>query len=248
MSEWWESFFDENFLEYAFPRISRRVTMRDVRFIEKALALKKRASILDVCCGIGRHAVELARRGYRVTGVDVNERYLEIAAARARRRKVRPIFDRSDMRKMPYRDEFDAAVLMWTSFGYFEDEKDDLKSLRAIRRALRPGGKFLIDLINRDWLVKNFQSHSWAEVKEGFVLEHREFDPARSRLNSEWVFVGKGSGGVERKNITLRIYSLHELLGLMESAGFAVAAVFGDRDNLMPTPDHRMLGILAWKR
>jgi SAM-dependent methyltransferase len=152
------------------------------------------------------------------------------------------------MRKLRYRNEFDAAILMWTSFGYFENEKDDLRGLRAIRRALRPGGKFIIELINRDWLIRNFQPHSWAELKEGFMLERRELDSAKSRMNSEWIFVRKKGNEIERKVINLRIYSLHELLDVLERAGFEAAGIFGDQKNVMPTPDHRMLSILAVKR
>lgn len=248
MSEWWQSFFDEYFLQYAFPRIKRSRTLRDVRFIVKTLAPKKRANILDVCCGTGRHSIELAARGYSVTGVDVSGDYLKIAAARARRRKVRLDLKECDMRKMPYREEFDAALLMWTSFGYFENEKDDLKALRTISRALRPGGKFIIDLINRDWLIKNFQPHSWMELKDGFMLERREFDPATSRMNSDWLFVHKDRNEIERKAITLRIYSLHELLDVLGRAGFEAAAIFGDKENVMPMPDHRMISIMARKK
>jgi SAM-dependent methyltransferase len=248
MSEWWQSFFDEYFLQYAFPRIRRRSTLRDVRFIEKALAPRKRARILDVCCGIGRHSVELASKGYRMTGVDVSDLYLKMAAARAKRRKVKVAFEKCDMRRLPYRGEFDAALLMWTSFGYFEDEKDDLKGLRSIARALRPNGKFIVDVINRDWLIKNFQPHSWLELKDGFMLERREFDSATSRMKSEWLFVHKGENKVERKQITLRVYSLHELMDVIDRAGMEPVAVFGDRENVMPAPDHRMLEVMAQKR
>ncbi len=245
MSEWWQSFFDEYFLRCAFPRIKRSSTMRDVRFIQKVLAPKKGARILDVCCGVGRHAIELAKSGYRVTGVDVTGRYLEVAAARARRRGVKLALERRDMRRLGYRSEFDAALLMWTSFGYFENEKDNMKSLRAIHKALRPGGKFIIDLINRDWLIRNFQEYGWMEAGKGFVLERRQFDPARSRMHSDWVYVGKNE--VERKEIDLRVYSLHELVEMLGQAGFGVVAMFGDKDNVMPTPEHRMLSLLACK-
>jgi SAM-dependent methyltransferase len=221
--------------------------MRDVRFIEKTQSPKKREKILDVCCGIGRHSVELAARGYRVTGVDVSDVYLEMAAARAKRRKVKVALEKFDMRKIPYRGEFDSALLMWTSFGYFENEKDDLRALRAISRALRPGGKFIIDVINRDWLIKNFQPHSWMELKDGFMLERREFNSATSRMNSEWLFVHKGSKKIERKAITLRVYSLHELTDVIGRAGMEPVALFGDRENVMPAPDHRMLEVLARK-
>jgi len=245
MSEWWQSFFDESFLIYSFPRIKRSRTLRDVRFIEKVLAPRRGARILDVCCGIGRHAIELAGKGYRVTGVDITGQYLEVAAARARRRKIKLALDRRDMRNLRYRDEFDAAILMWTSFGYFEDEKDNMKSLRAIYRALRPRGKFIIDVINRDWLIRDFQPYGWMEIGKEFMLERREFDPARSRMHSEWVYVGKDE--VERKETNLRVYSLHELLEMLERAGFTVAALFGDQENVMPMPEHRMLSILVHK-
>jgi len=245
MSEWWQSFFDESFLLYSFPRIKRSRTLRDVRFIEKVLAPRKNAKILDVCCGVGRHAIELAAKGYRVTGVDITAKYLEVAAARAGRRKVKLTLDRRDMRKLTYRGEFDAAILMWTSFGYFENEKDNMKSLRAIQRALRPGGKFVLDLINRDWLIRNFQPFGWMETGKDFMLERRQFDPARSRMYSEWVYVGKGE--VRRKETNLRVYSLHELVEMLGRAGFTVAALFGDQENVMPMPEHRMLSILAQK-
>ena len=246
MSEWWQSFFDDYFLLYSFPRIKRSRTLRDVRFIEKALSPKKGARILDVCCGIGRHAIELAAKGYRVTGVDISARYLEVAAARATRRKVKLALQRGDMRNLKYRGEFDAAILMWTSFGYFENERDNMKSLRAIHRALRSGGRFLIDLINRDWLILNFQPYGWVEAGEDFVLERRHYDPALSRMHSEWVCVSDGK--VERKHTNLRVYSLHELLEMLERAGFTVEAAFGDKENVMPMPEHRMLGVLARKR
>jgi SAM-dependent methyltransferase len=244
MAEWWQSFFDDYFLESGFGFIKRRRTLKDIRFIEKTLAVKRGARILDVCCGVGRHAIELAKRGYRVTGVDVTAGYLEIAAARAKRRKVKIELVERDMRKINFRREFDAAICMWTSFGYFESEDDNLRTLRAIRRTLRPGGKFLLDLINRDWLIRNFQEYGWLETGKGFVLERRHFDAARSRINSEWIHVG--ADDVERRNISLRVYSLHELTGLLERAGFRIGAAFGDRKNLMPTPEQRMLSILAY--
>lgn len=245
MAEWWQTFFDEYYLDAGFSQMKRRVTLRDLRFIERVLALKKGAKILDVCCGIGRHAVELAARGYRVTGVDYVEKYLEAAGMRAKRRQVKVDFRRCDMRNIRYRDEFHAAICMWTSFGYFEKESDSLKGLRAIRRALKPGGKFLLDLINRDWLIKNFQPYGHMQTDKGFVLERREFDPARSRIVSEWTYV-RGAE-VARRKIDLRIYSVHELTGLLERAGFKVAALFGDRKNVMPMPEHRILSVLCRK-
>ena len=103
MAEWWEGFFDERYLKVGFAPISARKTLADTRFIAKVLSLRKGAKILDVCCGIGRHVIELASIGYRVTGVDLSDAYLKIAAERARKRKQRVTFERGDIRKLPHR-------------------------------------------------------------------------------------------------------------------------------------------------
>ena len=94
-------------------------------------------------------------------------------------------FERHDMRKLPYRCRFDGAISMWTSFGYFETEADNLKTLKRINRSLNPGGRFLIELINRDWLIANFEPLGWSKIEKGYVLEKRRIDARTSRLTAE---------------------------------------------------------------
>ena len=245
MSEWWQTFFDDGYLVAGFGPIKRRRTLADIRFIRKALSPKKGSSVIDVCCGVGRHALELARLGYRVTGVDLSEAYIQVARQLAKKRGLKAAFEAYDMRKLPFEARFDSAISMWTSFGYFENDADDLKALRRVYRALKPGGKFLIELINRDWLIVNFEAVGWHEIPGGYVLEKRTLDALSSRLNAEWIYMRKES--VARKRLSLRLYSVHELVALLERAGFKLDALFGDRVNRTPTWHDRMTVALVRK-
>ncbi len=246
MGEWWETFFDDAWLKAGFGLVTRSRTLSDVRFITKVLSLEKKSRVLDVCCGTGRHAIELARLGYNVTGADLTRQYLAVARERARRRGVRISFELQDMRHLPYKAEFDAAICMWTSFGYFEKEADNLKALKAVNRALKPGGRFLIEVVNRDWTIVNFEATGWYKVAGGYVLEKRNLDTLRSRINSEWTYTN--GGRAVTKNLSLRVYSPHELVDLLGRAGFRLNALFGDKQARTPTWEHRMTAVLARKQ
>jgi SAM-dependent methyltransferase len=243
VSEWWQTFFDEDYLVTGFRQINRRKTLSDIRFIRRTLPLRKGSRILDVCCGIGRHALELSKLGYRVTGVDYSQSYIEIARKQARKRGLRTVFEQCDMRTLPYRSAFDSAICMWTSFGYFDDESDNLATLKRIHRSLKPGGRFLVELINRDWLLANFEPLGWRETKKGYVLERRQMDILRSRLDSEWIHTDGSE--TSRKHLSLRVYSVHELVGLLADAGFKMEKIFGDRQEGTPTWRHRMNAALV---
>ena len=118
--EWWKEYFDEDYFKiYGFRE---EQTQHEVRFIEDVLALAKGNEVLDLCCGHGWHAVELAERGYAVTGLDLSEYYLKIAEERAEQAGVRIRFIHSDMRETPFEEAFDAVINLFTSFGYFEKE------------------------------------------------------------------------------------------------------------------------------
>jgi SAM-dependent methyltransferase len=243
VSEWWQTFFDDDYMDTAFRQIKRSRTLRDVRFIRNHLALRRGSRVLDVCCGIGRHALELSKLGCRVTGVDYSESYLKTARERARKRKIKTVFEQLDMRRLPYRSAFDAAICMWTSFGYFDRQSDDLATLKGIHRSLKPGGKFLIELINRDWLIWNFEPFGWHETGNGYVLEKRHLDLLTSRLKAEWIYTHGNE--TSRRHLSLRIYSVHELVDLLGAAGFKLDKLFGDRQEGTPNWRHRMNAALV---
>src|SRR3989449_2744060 len=143
---WFEDFFGSDYLiRYVHPE-----TPSQVEAIDKILHLRKGGRILDVACGAGRHTIELAKRGYRVTGFDLSAPLLAEARKAARTAGVKPTFVQGDIRRLPYRNAFDAASSMFTSFGYFDLPAGDRQGLRGVDRALRRREKFLVELFNRD--------------------------------------------------------------------------------------------------
>src|SRR5262249_22839496 len=138
-------------------------TRQEIRGLLQLMPFWPGARILDVPCGFGRHSIELARRGFRVTGVDISPKLLRTARRNAAVRGVQVEFRRADMRELAYRNRFDAVLNLFTSFGYFGDV-GDLWFLRTLRRALRPGGWLILHLINRDWVVRNFRSRERARL------------------------------------------------------------------------------------
>lgn len=156
LKNWWSHAFEKGI----YPLKSliedpkwRKKTGQEIAFLRRILRLPRRSHILDVGCGVGRHAVELAKLGYDVTGVDISSRYLAEARRRARKQRVHAHFIRGDMRRLDFNKTFDAAINLFTSFGYFPSPSDDLKVLRGVCRALKPGGLFLYHPLKSPRLV-----------------------------------------------------------------------------------------------
>lgn len=177
--EWWEEVFDESYGKHFLEPFEEKAE-EEVGFIVKILALPKRARILDLCCGLGKHSLMLAERGYNITGVDFSKKYIDIARERARKKGVNADFIQGNMKTITFKEEFDAIINMFTSFGFFERDEDNLTVLKNVSNALKSGGKFLIDVINREWIIRHYHERDWREIKEGFLLENRRFDIARS--------------------------------------------------------------------
>jgi len=187
--------------------------------------LNKGSRFLDCPCGIGRISVPLARKGIRVTGVDVTRAYLDELAEAARRRKLPIKVVHSDMRRITFDREFDAAGNIWTSFGYFDKESDNQFVLNRFFRALKPGGKFMLHVTNRDWIIRNYTTVGLQEIDGIRVIDKRQFDSARSINVSEWIFLKNGHENTIRMD--LRLYSFHEVIAMMRKAGFADIEGFG---------------------
>src|SRR5204862_6427305 len=156
-------------------------TLREVEFISDALRVGPGAEILDIACGYGRHAIELVQRGYNVTGLDLSLPLLIRAADEAQKRALSVNFVHADMRGMAFEREFDGAYCMLTSFGYF-DEESNAKVAEGIARALKPGGRFLLDVVNRDYIVGDLPARIWWEGDGCVVLEEVEFNFNTSRI------------------------------------------------------------------
>ena len=228
---WFEGYFEAEWLDEIGTRIDPERTRDEVDFVVEKLGLEQGARVLDVGCGHGRHTLELARRGFRVTGIDLSPRSLELARAAADREGLEVELVRLDAREIVYEAEFDAAVNLFTSVvGYFDDERDDLRVLDAVARALRPGGSFFIDTINLLGLVRRYRASDWQELESGTVmLQRHEFDFSRGRNSAHWTFVREDGSRTELTH-SIRTYTPHELIAMLESAGLDVVGSWGGLD------------------
>ena len=221
---WYEEIFDEDFLR-TLPFMTPAQTAREVDFIRDALSVPAGGEVLDVGCGYGRHALELAQQGLQLTGLDLSLPMLIRAADHAQKRGLAVNFVHADMREMTYNGQFDAAYCVLSSFGYF-DEETNLRVATAICRALKPGGRFLLDIINRDYIVGDLPSRVWWEGDGCVVLEEVDFNyhTSRALIRRSVVF---GNGRQTEQEISLRAYSLHEVGKLLRQAGLRVLDVSG---------------------
>ncbi len=247
-SKWYVDFFREGFYHRAWAPAERfQRAEREVDFIVEALGLTEGTSVLDLCCGEGRHAIELARRGYRMSGLDLSALHLRLARQAAKKASVSVRWHRADMREIPWEAEFDAVINIFTSFGYLESDEEDFKVLAAVARALKPGGRFLMDTINREMLVRYWQAHDWQEDTEGTLrLEDRRFDFLAGRQHNRILSIHPDGTRRERE-IDLRMYTLKELADMLSRAGLAVQRTWGGFDGREYGLDSRRMIVLSEK-
>ena len=148
-----EELFGDDYLRAWVPTLPPERTAREVEQIEGLLSLPAGSAILDLCCGHGRHSVQSAARGYRVVGLDRSERFLRQAVADAAALGASGRWVRADMRAVPFVGQFDAVINIFTAFGYFDTDAENLEVLRQARQALRPGGRFLLEFMHREGTV-----------------------------------------------------------------------------------------------
>jgi len=192
------------------------------------LRLRPGSRVLDLCCGIGRHTLELARRGFVVTGVDRTVSYLQQARRQAQQEGLKVEFVRQDMRRFVRPRTFDAAISMFTSFGYFAKPADDARVAAHVCRSLVRGGGFLIDTQGKESLARRFEPTGWYELGGHILLEDRKILPDWSGLENHWIIFKDGRRRDFR--FKLRLYSATELKRLLHDAGFRSVDVFGSLD------------------
>ena len=241
---WYESFFEDDWLTLAVDH-DARLTGAEVDFLVARLGLAPGARVLDLACGHGRHALELAERGFRVTGADISEAVLGVARERAARRHVEVELVRLDMRELDLLCEFDAVCNFASAFGYYPREEEDLDVLRRVARALVPGGAFLIETMNADWLLRNFEPRARRTLEDGtVVVERRSYDRATRRSSATWT-LRRPDGTRGEMRHSMRIYTRAELSAMLGEAGLEVDGAWGDVEGAEPGHDRRRLILRA---
>jgi len=241
--KWWEDFFDS--FRPTFDLIPAKVSNAQVRFIVKHLNLKPGMTFLDCPCGIGRISIPLAKRGIKVTAVDFYQPYIDELKKKAARKKLQIQAVQSDMRKIDFKNKFDAAGNIWTSFGFFENESDDRRALKRLYEALKPGGKLLLHLINRDYIVSDFIPRLWFKTGDIYVVQENKFDFENSRLHGTWNYINGGNR--YSKELSLRIYSYHELAAMFRKTGFIDIIGYGSTGAGKITKESKMLHVIGTK-
>ena len=227
MSAWYE---DDSFWSTWKPAMfgERRweQATEEVDQVLELLQVPEGAELLDLCCGPGRHSLELARRGYRVTGVDRTEDYLTDLRVAADAEGLEIELVQEDMRRFRRPEAFDAALNLFTSFGYFEDQADDLRVARNLFESLRPGGKLLMDMMGKEVLARIFRRTDCREAPDGTIeLQVREITQNWTWIKNRWIMFRDGTR-IEHR-VENRLYSGAELMTLLEEAGFSDFEVYG---------------------
>lgn len=241
----WEAVFEpEDYFYFYEDLLTDEQTQIEVDFIRRELDLKEPKKILDIACGYGRHANRLALYGHYVIGLDINERFLTMAREEAEKLKVKVEYLFKDIRDMDYEEEFDAVISMFTSFGYYEDE-DNFKILKNVSRALKKGGKFLLDIGNRDFILINFLPYVVMEKDGNYMIDFNSFDISTGRIYDRRIVVRDGK--IKEKPFFIRVYTPTEIKILLENAGLRVVKFFGGYDGSPLTLYSRRLIVISEK-
>ena len=221
---------DDEFWEMWGPLIFRPEAVAaatdEVDKIVALLGIKPEARVLDLCCGVGRHSLELARRGFQVTGVDRNRQYLNQARDVASKERLSIEFVQEDMRSFSRPETYDVIINMFTSFSYFEDPEEDRKVATNVYQSLKPGGVFLLETHGKESMARVFQESNWSEQNGTLILQEHKVTNNWSWMENRWIII-KDDKRTEFK-VTHRLYAATELASLLTGCGFKHVDAYGD--------------------
>jgi SAM-dependent methyltransferase len=236
---WFDRFFQHEYLSFdEHPK-----TEQEVDFVTDVLDLPQHALLLDLCCGYGRHTIPLSHRGIRTLGLDRSQVMLQRAAES--RTGPTPLLLRGDMSRLPFSSGgFDAVVNLFSSFGYFEND-DDFRVLQQIAGVLKPGGQFLIETVNREFVVRHFNPVQVYHPQGDILIEERAFDVVSGRSHVDVTLIKDGQ--TTELHHSVRLYTATELQMLLEAVGLVAEEIWGSFDGDDYTWDQPHMILLARK-
>lgn len=216
-------------------------TKSQVDFLWNILQLTGSERVLDLACGFGRHAIELAGRGCKVVGVDITAEYIEEARKQANRKCLEAEFICADLRELHYRDKFDVVLnLADGAIGYLENDQENLKIFDLISSALKPGGKHVMDICNGGYAAKHFPARNWLFGDRSLSLADFEWDAGRSLMfygGLEFKYGEMLTKPQEIHSNPTRLYNLQELSEIFRERGMQTLEAFGNFDRMVPASD-----------
>jgi len=221
---WYIKSFQKDYLKIYSHRTEEAAKI-EMDQILNVLLPKPNSTILDLCCGNGRHSRQLAKRGYKVTGIDLSRDLLVEAKNNEYADRIRYI--QSDVREIPFEEEFDYVFNLFTSFGYFEDLDENRKVFQAIHKALKQNGTFLIDFLNPGYIRKNLVPESQRIVEDMTIIEKRKIE--HGQVIKEIIVQESGESDryyEERVNL----FELKEMKAMLEQSRLQLEKVYGDFD------------------
>jgi D-alanine-D-alanine ligase len=223
-AEWWRKLFNALYVKTDGDVVENAEnTRREADFIVAAAAIQPHSNILDLCCGQGRHCLELARRGFKhVMGVDRSRYLIRLAKKRAQTEGLSVAFKEGDARNPRLAESsFDCVAIMGNSFGYFSNKQDDEKVLYTVGKLLRPSGQLVLDITDGAHMSENFERRSWEWIDEHhFVCRERSISADGERLISREVIVNDETGVIADQFYAERLYTRDSIGKLLEKTGF----------------------------
>lgn len=227
MQDWYS---DENFWRLVEPfslGISKdNEAITEVEGIIALTGVRPGESLLDLCCGKGRHALRMAAKGFHVTGLDLCKYFLDVANNESNSQGLDIEWIRCDSRDFVRQNGFDGVYSLFTSFGYFSDPMDDLKVLKNIYNSIKDGGWIIVEFFAKEIELRRYQCKVWYEIDGGYLLEKKELDNDNSIAFLEWSFLKNGIKKVYQ--LQYRFYSADEVVELLTMSGFVKITLFGD--------------------
>ncbi|MBI1950679.1 MAG: class I SAM-dependent methyltransferase [Acidobacteria bacterium] len=225
---WYETFFQGIVLDMWRKSRPPEQTRLEAEFLARTLRLPPGGRVLDVPCGDGRHALELASRGFGVTGVDLSKEQIEAARKNAAAARLDVEWRQADMRDLPWQSRFDGAYCFGNSFGYIEPAGLD-EFVQAISRALKPGARFVLDSgMTAESILPNLREREWMQVEDILFLEENRYHAAEGCLETTYTCV---RGGETQTRTGLHwVYTLREIRALLAKAGLIPGDQYGSLD------------------
>lgn len=224
-------------------------TLTEVDGVLRLLNLKPKSKILDCPCGYGRHSIELSKRGFVITGSDLNSKHLAIAKEEAEKNSTKIQFVKENMLDLNYNSEFDAIINMFYSFGFFGSDEDNFKVLQNFFKALKPNGQFLMHTdVNIPFIRAGKYKHDETRaLTNGNTLRIVDkYDPVTKRINGFWILKDKKDKEV-KKEYSVRVYTKEEFIDLCKKAGFRFCKAYSDWDKKPYSKDCEDMIIIATK-